>query len=515
MDLYLYSPDIELQGVIDGYSSLRWRRRFFEPGEFELHCPATDSNIALLREGNILHRLDRDGAGIIEGIAIATADNGGDEITATGRMGSSQLDRRIVTPTINFTGTVKTAMRKAVSDNAITARPLPHLILGVQNLFDKSAVTNSGQYVDFATGNYITNPPYCVSAYIPVAPNTTYYASHMNLNHCQYDDSRNFIKPMDSYGNGGDDGYYFTTYSNTHYIRISVPKANLDIAQFEPYHSAACAFQVTYKTVLAVCEALGKAAPLGFRVRLDVPNKQWVFEVYDGVDRSAGQTARPQVVFCSENGNISKPSYARDSTGYANYAIVGGEGDGAARVIVEVDQTGGEPRRELWVDAKDQQNTEDTSESFSGDGNTASFALAHTPSSVSSVTVGSSAASYSLNGSTITISPAPEQGASISVSYAYKKLSDAAYAAQLQQRGMEKLAGAARSESFSADAVDTGNYKYLTDWDLGDIVSFEKWGIRIDERITEVEEVYENGVETVTPTCGSPLPETLDLGSDT
>jgi hypothetical protein len=349
MDLYIYNPDIELQGVIDGYSSLRWRRRFFEPGEFELHCPATDYNIALLREDNIIHRLDREEAGIIEGIKISSTDNG-DEITVTGRMGSSMLDRRIVTPTINFSGTIEDAMRKIVSDNAITNRPLPHLVLG-----------DAAGYTPTATG------------------------------------------------------------------------------------------QVTYKTVLAALEALGKAAPLGFRARLDVPGKQWVFEVYDGTDRSITQTARPYVLFSREFGNIDSPEYTHDSTGYANYAYVGGEGEGSARTIITIDQTNGEKRRELWVDAKDLQK---------GD------------------------------------------------------LSDADYRAQLRQRGLEKLAEVARSESFSANAINTANFEYLMDWDLGDIVSFERWGIRLDQRITEVEEVDEGGVVTVTPTCGSPLPETLNLGDD-
>lgn len=459
MDLYIYNPDIELQGVIDGYSSLRWRRRLFEPGEFELHCKASPENLALLAEDNIIHRLDRDEAGIIEGITIATADSGGDEITATGRMGSSMLDQRIVTPTINFTGTVEAAMRKSVSDNAITARPLPHLILGTQNLFDKSKITDKGYYVAGGTGALTPNAPFCVSGYIPVVPNTQYYISNANLNCAQYDASKNLL-PNSWCVSGGDPGYVLTTLSAACYVRFSLPIANLDKVQIElgsaetvwmPYHSAACTFQATYKTVLAVCEALGKAAPLGFRVRLDVPNKRWVFEVYDGIDRSAGQTVQPQVVFCSENQNIQKPSYARDSTGYANYAIVGGEGDGAARIIVEVDQTGGAPRRELWVDAKDLQKG---------------------------------------------------------------TLSDTDYQAQLRHRGVEKLAEAARSESFNADAIDTGNYKYLTNWNLGDIVSFEKWGIRLDERITEVEEVDENGVVTITPTCGSPLPEALNLGDD-
>lgn len=348
MDLYILDPDINLLGIIDGYSSLRWRRRYFEPGEIELHCPAAAAS--LLQAGNIIHRLDRQEAAIIEGIDVKGTDNG-DEITATGRMGSSMLDRRIITPTINFTGTVEAAMRKAVSDNAITARPLPHLVLG-------------------------------------------------------------------------DAGGYAPT----------------------------CSFQATGKGVLATCEALGRAAPLGFRVRLDIPGKQWIFEVYGGADRSVTQTARPYVLFSDEFRNITGPEYALNTTGYANYAYVAGEGEGSARVIVEVDRTDGEPRRELWVDARDLQQGED--------------------------------------------------------------MTDDQYREQLRQRGFEKLAEATKAESFSASAVDTENFRYLADWDLGDVVSFERWGRRLDQRITEVEEVYEGGVETITPVCGTPLPETLDLGDD-
>nr|DAQ35602.1 MAG TPA: hypothetical protein [Caudoviricetes sp.] len=349
-DLYIYDPDINQLGVIDGYSSLRWRRRFFEPGEVELHCPATAENLALLAEGNIIHRLDRLEAAIVEGVSVATTDSG-DEITVTARMGSSMLDQRIITPTINFSGTVEDAIRKVISDNTITARPLPHLILG-------------------AAGGY----------------------------------------------------------------------------------SPTCAFQATGKDVLTVCEALGRAAPLGFRARLDIPEKQWISEVYDGLDRTVTQTARPYVLFSDEFRNISNPAYTLNTAGYANYAYVAGEGEGAARVIIEVDQTNGEPRREMWVDARDLQQGE------------------------------------------LTVTD---------------------YQAQLYQRGIEKLAEAAKVESFGADAVDTQNFQYLIDWDMGDIVSFEKWGLRLDQRITEVEEVYEGGTVTITPVCGTPLPETLNLGSDT
>ncbi len=352
MDLYLYNPAIEQQGVIDSYSSLRWRRRFFEPGEFELHCPATSENLSLLTEGNIIHRLDRSEAGLIEGRAAgASRDGSGDEITATGRFLSCKLTDRIIMPTINFSGSVEEAMRKTISDNAITARPINLLSLGALNGFTPTV-----------------------------------------------------------------------------------------------------SFQATYKYVLPVLTALAKSSNIGFRVRLDVPNKALIFETYMGADKTVMQSARPHVLFSDEFENITAPAYASNSQNYKNYAIVGGEGEGAARIIVEVDQTNGEPRRELWVDAKDLQQ---------GD----------------------------------------------------LSLSD--YQAQLRQRGLEKLAEAARTESFSADAVNTSNFVYLDNWDLGDIVSFEKWGILLNQMVTEVEEVDEGGVITVTPVCGTPLPEALNLGSDT
>jgi hypothetical protein len=349
MDLYIYSPTIEQQGVIDSYSSFRWRRRFFEPGEFELHCPATSENLSLLAEGNIIHRLDRKEGGLIEGVAVSTTDDG-DEITATGRFLSSKLADRIITPTINFSGAAEAAIRKAVSDNAIASRPINLLRLGALNGFTPAA-----------------------------------------------------------------------------------------------------SFQATYKYVLTTLSALSKSSGIGFRVRLDVPNKALIFETYTGTDRTVTQSAIPYVLFSDEFNNIVGPAYTLNSQNYKNVAIVGGEGEGAARVIVEVDQTNGEPRRELWVDAKD------------------------------------------LKQGDLTITE---------------------YQAQLRQRGLEKLAELAKSESFSADAVNTENFGYLTDWDLGDIVSFEKWGILLNQRITEVEEVDEGGVITVTPVCGTPLPETLDLGSD-
>ena len=38
-----------------------------------------------------------------------------------------------------------------------------------------------------------------------------------------------------------------------------------------------------------------------------------------------------------------------------------------------------------------------------------------------------------------------------------------------------------------------------------------EWGVAMDQRITEVEEVFEGDAMSVTPTMGTPAPETYNL----
>ena len=81
MELYVFAESGEFLGVIDLFSSLRWRRRYWEPGEVELHLPATEENIALLQPGVILRRVDRKESARVMGIDIK-----GYELTVSARM---------------------------------------------------------------------------------------------------------------------------------------------------------------------------------------------------------------------------------------------------------------------------------------------------------------------------------------------------------------------------------------------------------------------------------------------
>ena len=208
--------------------------------------------------------------------------------------------------------------------------------------------------------------------------------------------------------------------------------------------------QVSLKNLLTVLQAMAKAGGLGFRVYADPEEQTLYFEVYEGVDRTEGQEDNARVTFSDVYFNIDKPHYTENEANYKNYAIVCGAGEGMNRTIVEVDRTNGEDRRELLVDARDLSQGEQTA---------------------------------------------------------------AQYAAVLTQRGNDKLDEHNRIQSFEAGIKSSSQFRYTVDWNLGDFVTGKKtvWGVAMDQRVTEVEEVYENDAITVTPTLGTPAPETYNL----
>lgn len=75
----------------------------------------------------------------------------------------------------------------------------------------------------------------------------------------------------------------------------------------------------------------------------------------------------------------------------------------------------------------------------------------------------------------------------------------------LIDRGRVKLSEYKQIQSFESE-VDTKDYKLL--WDLGDIITTvdKKRGLKVDNRITEIKEVYENEGVKLEPTFGNPIP---------
>ena len=94
MQLYVLNNTRTLTGIVEHFEYLRWTRRYFDCGSFELKAIATPENTALLRVGNYLWKNDDDECGVIESLEMSVTDK--ETIIVGGRFATSILARRIL-----------------------------------------------------------------------------------------------------------------------------------------------------------------------------------------------------------------------------------------------------------------------------------------------------------------------------------------------------------------------------------------------------------------------------------
>lgn len=233
---------------------------------------------------------------------------------------------------------------------------------------------------------------------------------------------------------------------------VPIPHVQLGVLNDFP---EAIGFQATYKKLLSLEMKIAKQHQFGFRFRPDFTAKTITFEVYKGVDRSMGQSDRARVIFSEEYSNLNRAVYEENDQVYSNVCYVGGRGEGDQRVFVTVgdDTLTGLERREVFI-----------------------------------------------NGSDIS-----DQG-----------LTDEEYLEALRQRGYNKLAENAYYNSVECEAIPYGNFEYLRDYDLGDIVTIKKegWEIAQNLRLSGITEIYENGTQKISPIFGEPIPVTANWEED-
>lgn len=131
----VYSPDLRYLGTIENHTSLIWTRKYYEPGDFEIHAPITPKNLRLLQTGNIISKRGSTEAGVIEDVENEESDIK-NEATRKGRFLSSYFDFRLIggtvvngtvpSPMVNFSGLTEVAMRQLVAG----VPPIPLVELG-------------------------------------------------------------------------------------------------------------------------------------------------------------------------------------------------------------------------------------------------------------------------------------------------------------------------------------------------------------------------------------------------
>lgn len=212
-----------------------------------------------------------------------------------------------------------------------------------------------------------------------------------------------------------------------------------------------------YINALLALEDAAKAAKAGFRMRTDVKAKQHYFSVYAGRNLTADQTANPPCIFSQEFDNITEQEYMNSVENLKTTAYVGGE-EKTPRTVAEVGGgTSGLDREEVFI------NATDITQTYRND-----------------------------NDVEITRTMAE-------------------YLACLQQRGASELEQYAETLSFSSKINTNANLKYREDYDLGDRVTCvnKRWGIKINVRITEITETYQQNIEEIDITFGESLPALL------
>jgi len=217
-----------------------------------------------------------------------------------------------------------------------------------------------------------------------------------------------------------------------------------------------------YKNLDEELEKITQPTQLGWDVYLDEENEKWVFEVYEGRNLTDSQEILPPVIFSIDFDNIEGQNFTQSAIGHKNTAYVGGQGEGEARRIVEVSNTSGLSRIEMFVDARD---VDEKDSGTDGEGNTIDI-------------------------------PIPE----------------ADIVAALSNRAHLKLEELQKIESFESEILTYGPFFYEEDWRLGDIVTVQdpKIGIALDSPITEVTEIYEPSGFRLNAVFGNTLPTLID-----
>lgn len=213
--------------------------------------------------------------------------------------------------------------------------------------------------------------------------------------------------------------------------------------------------QVSYQNLLEYSDKLLQEYGLAAKVTINDSNKNFLYTVYTGTNRSVDNLSGYQpIVLSTDYDNLNSSDYTKDQSTLKTSVLIGGEGEGTARKYSLV--TGGQSGlrlRELFLDCSD------ISQTYQEDG-----------------------------------------------SDEEKTYSGSEYQAMLNQQGQQALTENIVTEAFDGEVnVSFGTFQLNRDYYLGDIVTVQDNRINkyMNTRITETTEVQDDNGYSVTAVFGS------------
>lgn len=297
--------------------------------------------------------------------------------------------------------------------------------------------------------------------------------------------------------------------------------------------------QVTYKNLMEYTDEVLQEYGMSAKVILNNSNKNLLYSVFMGEDRSTDNTAgNERVIFSVEFDNLNSSNYAYSDRSLRNCALIGGEGEGLERFysLLTANKSGLQ-LREMFVDAGSQNRTQKASElanvypdgTFSGlnfvvNGTTIATLVVKTDNEYSLRTLKEkfpsgtvSGTKFVVGGVTYAIAVYGKDDTYNLTALGYKAMLDvngddgdymytvAQYKSILNQQGQQALKEMIINETFTGDVnVSFGTWILGVDYFLGDIVTVQdnQIGKYVDVRITETTEVQDENGYTVSVVFG-------------
>lgn len=227
-------------------------------------------------------------------------------------------------------------------------------------------------------------------------------------------------------------------------------------------------WQSRFKNVAEEMTEISLFSGIGWQMAVDYEFKKWIFDVSEGRNLTVNQTVNNPVIFSPQFENIKNMSFSDSDLNYRNTAYVAGQGEGVDRRVLELGESQGLSRFELFVDARDVAEETDDDEP-------------RPPSEI--------------------VEDLTSRGE--------QKLSELDTEIFLEAQIMTPIE---RVEKVSEKVKIYSTFMYEQDYDLGDIVTIQNldWGITLDTRITQVQEVYEPKGFQLEVTFGQNRPTLID-----
>lgn len=123
----------------------------------------------------------------------------------------------------------------------------------------------------------------------------------------------------------------------------------IELGDFHGFDLEQIEKQISYDNLQEALTSLSKTSELGYRLELDYARKKFVFDIYQGKDRTLG-TEEP-CIFSRKYGNVYTQEYSEDDSNYRNVCLIGGPGEDDNRIMTVVGSGTGLDRYEMFYNA--------------------------------------------------------------------------------------------------------------------------------------------------------------------